>query len=50
MHHRVLSRKVVRSEELFRKLPLTIVRKRDERKASGRLLHSVTKAIDNDGF
>ena len=41
-HHRVLSSKVIRSEALFRKLPLTIVRKRIERKVIWRLLNSVT--------
>ena len=41
-HHRVLSRKMIRSEALFRKLPLTIVRKRIERKVIWRLLNSVT--------
>ena len=40
-HHRVLSRKVIRSEALFRKLPLTRVRKRIERKVIWRLLNSV---------
>ena len=41
-HCRVLSRKAIWSEALFRKLPLTTVARRDEREASGRLLHSVT--------
>ena len=40
-HHRVSSRKVIRSEALFRKLPLTRVRKRIERKVIWRLLNSV---------
>lgn len=38
------------SDKLFRKLPLTIVGRRDERKASWRLLHSVTQATGNGGF
>lgn len=49
-HHRVLSRKAMRSEALFRQLPLTTVRRRDERKAGRRLLRSVTQATDNGGF
>ena len=49
-HYRVLSRKVIKSGALFRKLPLTRVRRRDERKASWRLLHSVTQATDNGSF
>lgn len=49
-HYRVLSRKVTKSGALFGKLPLTIVRRRDERKASWRLLHSVNQATDNGSF
>lgn len=46
---RILSRKVIRSEAVFRKLPLATDR-RDERKASRRMLHLVTQAKDSNGF